>query len=96
MAVKSKNGIKPESLPPTVGSAWQHHSLRVYLQITYWKALHDITINPTDWGWKLAKDRLEPVLTEQVSLVLGKLFRSILKIFRIQVFVTETSLIPNR
>ena len=28
MAVRSKQGIKPESLPPTEGSAWQH-SLRV-------------------------------------------------------------------
>ena len=96
MAVKSKNGIKPESLPPTVGSAWQHHSLRVYLQITYWKTLHDTKINLTGWGWKLGKDRLGPVLTEQVSLVFAKLFRSILKILRIQVFVTEVSLIPNR
>ena len=33
IVVKSKKGIKLESLPPTQGSAWQH-SLRVSLQIT--------------------------------------------------------------
>ena len=47
IVVKSKKGIKLESLPPRQGSAWQH-SLRVSLQITYWKTLHDTTINPTD------------------------------------------------
>ena len=32
-------------------------------------------------GWKLTEHHLKPVVTEQVSLVFGKLFRSILKIF---------------
>ena len=95
MAVQSKKGIKPEHLPPTEGSAWQH-SLRVYLQITYWKTLYDTAINPTEWDWKLAKDYLEPVMTEQVSLVFDELFRSILKMFRIQLFVIEVSLTPKR
>ena len=45
-----------------------------------YKSLDKIT-NSTEWGYKLAKNRLEPVMTEQVSLVFGKLFRSILKIF---------------
>ena len=49
-----------------------------------------------EWGWKLAKDRLEPVFTEKVSLVFGKLLRSILKIFRIQVFLIEVLLVLNR
>ena len=80
MTVKSIKGIKPESLTPTADSAL-HHRLRIYLQITYCKTLIDTTINPTEWGWKLAKDRLKPVTTEQVSLVFDKLFRNILKIF---------------
>ena len=45
-----------------------------------YKSLDTIT-NSTEWVYKLAKNRLEPVMTEQVSLVFGKLFRSILKIF---------------
>ena len=53
MVVRLKKGNKAESLPPTEGSAWQH-SLRVYLQITYWKS-QDTTINPTEWGWKSEK-----------------------------------------
>ena len=78
MAVRSKKGIKPESLPPTEGSAWQH-SLRVYLQTTYWKIRR--YNKKSDWGWKITKDYLEPIIIEQVSLVFCKLFRSILKIF---------------
>ena len=53
MVVRLKKGNKAESLPPTEGSVWQH-SLRVYLQITYWKS-QDTTINPTEWGWKSEK-----------------------------------------
>ena len=45
---------------------------------------------------ELAKDRLEPVITEEASLVFGKLFRSILEMFRIQVFLIEVLVILNR
>ena len=61
----------------------------VYWQITEGKTLHDTTINPTEWCWKLAEDRLETVMTGQVSLVFGKLFRSILKIFNSDNTYTE-------
>lgn len=47
----------------------------------YWKTLLDTTNNPIEWDWKLAKDCLEPVMTEQVSVIFGKLFRSIPKMF---------------
>ena len=77
MVVRSKKGkltsnrSLPESLPPTEVSASQH-SLRVYLQITYWKITRYKTKNATEWGCKTAKDHLEPVMTEQVSLVFCK------------------------
>lgn len=48
MAVKSKKGVKSESLPSTRRSAWQH-SLKVYLKMTYWELLLDTTINPIEW-----------------------------------------------
>ena len=104
MTVKSNNRIKPEILTSTRRSAWQH-ILSVYLKMTYWETLLGTTINPTEWGRKLAKDRLELVTIEQVSLIFGRLFRSILKKIYSEntskndgmyVFVTKVSLIANR
>ena len=43
MAAKSKQGVHPEALPPTDGAAKQH-SLRVFLQITYWKTFMETTL----------------------------------------------------
>ena len=92
MVVKSKKGIKLESLPPTEGSAWQH-SLGVYWQITKGKTLHDTTINPTELGWKLTKDRLEPVMTEQVSLVYLENYLEVLWKYVIVIIHTQDSTI---
>ena len=80
MAVKSKKAIKPENLPPTEGSAWQHSLKFIEKSHTgkYYTIQHLIRLNG---GWKLAKDRLQAVMTEQVSLGFRKLFRNILKIF---------------
>ena len=49
MQLNKKKGIKLESSPPIEGSAWQH-SLRVYLQMTYWKITR--YINPTDYNFR--------------------------------------------
>ena len=73
--------------------------------MTYWELLLDTTINPIEWTENSLKDRLELVLTEQVGLIYGKLFRIILKKVcrentwkydRIHVFAIEVSLIANR
>ena len=66
MSVTSRKRLQPECLPPAEGSAWQH-SLRVYLQVTYWKTLLHTDINATEWGWQLKNDHLEPVMNEQVG-----------------------------
>ena len=63
--VKSSKAIQPEYLPPTESAAWQH-SLRVFLQVTYWKTLDDTHIDPTKWGWRVKDNRLEPVMTDKV------------------------------
>ena len=51
MSSKSRKGLKLEQLPPTEEAAVQH-VLRVYLQVTYWKALSNTEIDPRLWGWK--------------------------------------------
>ena len=70
MSVKSRKGVQPEYLPPTNGSAWQH-SLRVYLQIEYWKTLLATEIDPLEWGWQMKNEVMEPVMTLQVSFFLA-------------------------
>ena len=45
MSSKSRKGLKPEQLPPTKEAVVQH-ALRVYLQMTYWKALSNTEIYP--------------------------------------------------
>ena len=51
MLSKSRKGLKPEQLPPTEGAVVQH-AFKVYLQITYWKALLNTETDPRLWGWK--------------------------------------------
>ena len=65
LSLTSRKGLKPESLPPIEDAAWQH-SLRVYLQITYWKTLLDTDIDPVMWGWMVKDGHLVPVMTNQV------------------------------
>lgn len=65
LSLTSRKELKPECLPPTEDAAWQH-SLRVYLQITYWKTLLDTDIDPVNWGWMVKDGSLVPVMTNQV------------------------------
>ena len=80
MSVKSRKGVQPEYLLSTNGSAWQH-SLRVYLQIEYWKTLLATDIDPLEWGWQMKNEVLEPVMTLQVS------FSSILNVAQTKQFM---------
>ena len=72
MSSKSRKGLKPEQLPPTKEAVVQH-ALRVYLQMTYWKALSNTEIYPRLWGWKKRDGLFEPVMTRKVSYFLGRL-----------------------
>ena len=54
-----------QKLPPTERAAY-FHSLRVHLQIIIWKRLsngHD-DLNPQQWGWKLDRGVLIPIMTD--------------------------------
>ena len=62
-AATSKSTIKPHNLPPTENAAY-FHFLRVHLQVIEWKTLMNVTLNPTDWGWKLSGDSYEPIMTD--------------------------------
>ena len=66
MAAGSKKLI-PAKLPPTTRSAW-FHSLRVYLQVMQWKTMMATLMDPLDWGWKLEKGKMVPVMTDEVSV----------------------------
>ena len=54
--------IKPETLPPTEGSAAQH-SLRAYLQTRDWIFPQSMSLNPSDYGWAIGVHGCEPVPT---------------------------------
>ena len=54
--------IKPETLPPTEGAAAQH-SLRAFLQIRDWILLQNMSLNPSNYGWKIGVHGYEPVPT---------------------------------
>ncbi|CAG4961221.1 unnamed protein product [Colias eurytheme] len=56
------NGIRflLSCLPPTSVAAHQHF-FRVYYQVQVWLGYDQL--DPTDWGWKLVNNILEPVQT---------------------------------
>jgi len=54
--------IKPETLPPTEGAAAQH-SLRSYLQTRDWMLLKSMSLDPTNYGWRIGIHGYEPVPT---------------------------------
>ena len=54
--------IKPETLPPTEGTAAQH-SLRAYLQTRDWMLLQSMSVDPSEYGWTIGIHGFEPVPT---------------------------------
>jgi len=56
------SSLQPENLPPT-SSASAFHSLRVYYQVQQWKG--DVSLHPSEWGWKLTDGKLMPIKTDQ-------------------------------
>lgn len=56
-----KSFVEPKSLPPTSAAAAQH-SLRVYYQVQEWVNPSN-TLDPTDWGWFISDNTLNPVMT---------------------------------
>ena len=64
MVASNSTSLDPQKLPPTERAAF-YHSLRVYLQIMLWKRLlneHD-DLDPQQWGWRLDRDVLRPIMT---------------------------------
>jgi len=61
----SASRIVPSKLPPTERSAW-YHSLRVFLQVSEWTSLMECNLNPLEWGWKMVKGKMTPVMTDEV------------------------------
>ena len=57
------SNIEPERLPPTERAA-HYHSLRVYLQVIQWDELDNKCCNALDWGWKIRKGIMHPVMTD--------------------------------
>lgn len=50
--------------PPPSESAACLHAMSVHLQAVVWGALGRLTLNPTQWGWRLDNGRLTPVQIE--------------------------------
>ena len=61
--ISASSKIKPERLPPTERATF-FQSLRVYLQVTEWKTLTECPLDPVEWGWKLEKEKLIPVMID--------------------------------
>ena len=57
------SNIEPERLPPTERAA-HYHSLRVYLQVIQWDELDNKCCNALDWGWKIDKGVMHPIMTD--------------------------------
>ena len=53
--------IQPKVLPPTTSAAL-HHSQRVYSQVQTWMGMK---MTPTDWGWEVAGETLNPITTSK-------------------------------
>ncbi len=71
----SATSVQAQSLPPT-SDAVRIHSRRVYYQAQIWMGSE---LNPIDWGWRLADERLEP---HRMDLMAAPEF--LLKIIRCQ------------
>ncbi|XP_044579087.1 uncharacterized protein LOC123261518 [Cotesia glomerata] len=56
---KNKKQVQLACLPPTSVAAHQH-LFRIYYQVQVWLGYQ---LDPTDWGWKLVNNILEPVQT---------------------------------
>ena len=66
MSITSKRGTHPNKIPSTADAA-SLHSYRVYLQVVYWKTLMRTDIDATSWGWRVKNEKLEPIMTTNVS-----------------------------
>lgn len=53
--------VEAKCLPPTSAAA-RYHSLRVYIQINYWKG--NTSLEPEEWGWKESDGELLPLKTD--------------------------------
>ena len=61
--VASAKNIDPQKLPPTARAAY-YHSLRVHLQVIFWKEFTNNCLDPLIWGWKLHNSKLQPIMTD--------------------------------
>ena len=61
--IANNKTIQPERLPPTERAAY-HHSLRVHLQVMRWIHLDNSKLNALEWGRKLDRGLLRPVMTD--------------------------------
>ncbi len=61
--VSAQSFVTPERLPPTESST-KYHSLRVYYQIMVWTG-NETGMNVVDWGWKVEKNQLVPIMTNK-------------------------------
>ena len=66
MATESTLRPKPQRLPPTKASA-QYHIMRAHLQAVRWSMLNASALEPTEWGWRLTDDGLQPITTSQAA-----------------------------
>ena len=66
MSITSKRGTHPNKIPSTADAA-SLHSYRVYLQVVYWKTLMRTDIDATSWIWRVKNEKLEPIMTTNVS-----------------------------
>ena len=63
----SASKIDPSKLPPTE-STTKYHSQRVYIQIWQWNSFANTELSPLEWGCKMNKGRMTPVMTDQVNI----------------------------
>ena len=63
MEMVSTGNIDPQKLPPTERAA-HYHSLRVHLQVIIWEKLTIDEFDPKQWGWKLNRNTLSPIMTD--------------------------------
>ena len=63
----SQLSIRSETLPPEIAARF--HCRRVYLQVQTWKHLASNTTLEEEWGWKLEKGHLEPIMTDLLNVI---------------------------
>ena len=61
MEMVSSSKASPD--PPTERTV-HYHSLRVQLQVIFWKELSNNILDPKQWGWKLEGSVFTPVMTD--------------------------------